>query len=147
MKKNGYMDDGNITLLAKGVELKGEIKVDGTVRIDGRLEGDVHTKGEVIVGEDGVVKGTIHAGSLISSGRIKATVTATERIQLLKTAILIGEIHCPMISMEDGAKFQGVSDMGVTAWPEEVPRLSGNVRDLHAHRGKTVALIGREPDL
>ena len=54
MKKTGYMDDGNITLLAKGVELKGEIKVDGTVRIDGRLEGEVHTKGEVIVGEDGV---------------------------------------------------------------------------------------------
>jgi len=141
------MDDGNITLLAKGVELKGEIKVEGTVRIDGRLEGDVQTKGEVIVGEDGVVKGAIYAGSLISSGRIKATVTATGRVQLLKTAILIGEVHCPVMSMEEGAKFQGVSDMGVTAWPEEVPRLSGNIRDMNAHRGKAVALIGKEPDL
>lgn len=147
MKKTGYMDDGNITLLAKGVELKGEIKVEGTVRIDGRLEGEVHTKGEVIVGEDGVVKGTIYAGSLISSGRIKATVTATGRVQLLKTAILIGEVHCPVMSMEDGAKFQGVSDMGVTAWPDEVPRWPGNVRDMNAHRGKAVALIGKEPDL
>jgi cytoskeletal protein CcmA (bactofilin family) len=125
MKKSGYMDDGNITLLAKGVELKGEIKVEGTVRIDGRLEGDVQTKGEVIVGEDGVVKGTISAGTLISSGRIKATVTATERIELLKTAVLIG----------------------VTAWPEEAPRLPGNVRDMAHHRGKAVALLGKEPDL
>jgi cytoskeletal protein CcmA (bactofilin family) len=141
------MDDGNITLLAKGVELRGEIKVEGTVRIDGRLEGDVHTKGEVIVGEDGVVKGTIYASSLISSGRIKATVTATGRVQLLKTAILIGEVHCPIMSMEEGAKFQGVSDMGVTAWPEEVPRLPGNVRDMNTHRVKPVALIGKEPDL
>lgn len=147
MKKNGYIDDGNITLLAKGVELKGEIKVDGTVRIDGRLEGDVYTKGQVIVGEDGVVKGTISAGTLISSGRIKATVTASERIELLKTAVLIGEIHCPVIFMEAGAKFQGVSDMGVTAWPEEAPRLPGNVRDMANHRGKAVALIGKEPDL
>ncbi|HSA61665.1 MAG TPA: polymer-forming cytoskeletal protein [Nitrospiraceae bacterium] len=147
MKKNGYMDDGNITLLAKGVELKGEIKVDGTVRIDGRLEGDVQTKGEVIVGEDGVVKGTISAGTLISSGRIKATVTTTGRVQLLKTAILIGEVHSPVMSIEDGAKFQGVSDMGVAAWPEETPRLPGNVRDLTAHRGKAVAVIGKEPEL
>ena len=147
MKKTGYMGDDNITLLAKGVELKGEIKVEGTVRIDGRLEGDVHTKGEVIVGEDGVVKGAIYAGTLISSGRIKATVTATERVQLLKTAILIGEVHCPVMLMEEGAKFQGVSDMGVTAWPEEEPRLPGNVRDMNAHRGKAVALIGKEPDL
>ena len=147
MKKNGYMDEGNITLLAKGVELKGEIKVEGTVRIDGRLEGDVHTKGEVIVGEEGVVKGTITAGSLISSGRIKANVTVTERVQLLKTAILIGEVHSPVMVMEEGAKFQGVSDMGATAWPEEAPRLPGNVRDMNQHRGRPVALIGKEADL
>jgi len=147
MKKNGYMDEGNITLLAKGVELKGEIKVEGTVRIDGRLEGDVHTKGEVIVGEEGVVKGAITAGSLISSGRIKANVTVTERVQLLKTAILIGEVHSPIMVMEEGAKFQGVSDMGATAWPEEAPRLPGNVRDMNQHRGRTVALIGKEADL
>jgi cytoskeletal protein CcmA (bactofilin family) len=141
------MDDGNITLLAKGVELKGEIKVEGTVRIDGRLEGDVHTKGEVIVGEDGVVKGSIYANSLISSGRINATVTATERVQLLKTAILIGEVHCPAMSMEEGAKFQGMSDMAVTEWPEEVPRIPGNVRDMNVHRGKAVALLGKDPEL
>jgi len=141
------MDDGNITLLAKGVELKGEITVEGTVRIDGRLEGDVRTKGEVIVGEDGVVKGSIYASSLISSGRIKATVTATERVQLLKTAILIGEVHCPALLVEEGAKFQGVSDMGVTAWPEEASRFPDNVRDLNQHRGKAVALIGKESDL
>ena len=144
MKKTGYMDDGNITLLAKGVELKGEIKVDGTVRIDGRLEGEVHTKGEVIVGEDGIVKGTITAGSLISSGRIKAAVTATERVQLLKTAILIGEVHSPIMVMEEGSKFQGVSDMGATAWPEEVQKLPGNVRDINPLRGRHVALIGKE---
>lgn len=147
MKKNGYMDEGNITLLAKGVELKGEIKVEGTVRIDGRLEGDVHTKGEVIVGEEGVVKGTITAGSLISSGRIKANTTVTERVQLLKTAILIGEVHSPIMVIEEGAKFQGVSDMGATAWPEEAPRLPGNVRDMNQHRGRPVALIGKEADL
>ncbi len=147
MKKNGYMDEGNITLLAKGVELKGEIKVEGTVRIDGRLDGDVHTKGEVIVGEEGIVKGAITAGSLISSGRIKANVTVTERVQLLKTAILIGEVHSPIMVMEEGAKLQGVSDMGATAWPEEAPRLPGNVRDMNQHRGRPVALIGKEADL
>jgi len=146
MKKNGYMDEGNITLLAKGVELKGEIKVEGTVRIDGRLEGDVHTKGEVIVGEEGIVKGSITAGSLISSGRVKANVTVIERVQLLKTAILIGEVHSPIMVMEEGAKFQGVSDMGAMAWPEEVSRLPGNVRDISQHRGKPVVLIGKEAE-
>lgn len=150
MKKNGYVDDGNITLLAKGVEMRGEIRVEGTVRIDGRLEGDVHTKGEVIVGEEGVVKGTITAGALISSGKVKALVTATERVQLFKTAILVGEVHSPVIIMEEGARFQGLSDMGVTAWPEEAPQASGNIRDLNPHqphRGRPVALLAKDEDL
>jgi cytoskeletal protein CcmA (bactofilin family) len=146
MKTPGYQDDGNITLLAKGVELRGEIKVEGTVRIDGRLEGEVQTKGEVIVGEEGLVQGTIFAGTLISSGRIKATVTVTERIQLMKTAILIGEVHGPVMSMEDGAKFQGLSDMGVTAWAEEAPRVTANLRELGGHR-KPVPANGTEADL
>ena len=146
MKTPGYRDDGNITLLAKGVELRGEIKVEGTVRIDGRLEGEVQTKGEVIVGEEGLVQGTIFVGSLISSGRIKATVTVTERIQLMKTAILIGEVHGPVMSMEDGAKFQGLSDMGVTAWAEAGPCVAGHVRHAAGQR-EPEAVNGKEADL
>jgi cytoskeletal protein CcmA (bactofilin family) len=136
MKKNGFGGDDNITLLAKGVHLKGEIRVEGTVRIDGRLEGEIHTKGQVIVGEDGLVQGTVAAGTVVSSGRIKATVNAVERVQLLKTAVFIGDIHTPVLIMEEGAKLQGTTDMGVTAWPEELPKLAGAVRDLASHKAK-----------
>ncbi|HSA63613.1 MAG TPA: polymer-forming cytoskeletal protein [Nitrospira sp.] len=144
MKKNGFGGDDNITLLAKGVHLKGEIRVDGTVRIDGRLEGEIHTKGQVIVGEDGLVQGIVEAGTVVSSGRIKATVTAVERVQLLKTAVLIGEVHTPVLMMEEGAKIQGTTDMGVSAWPDELPKLPGAVRELVSHRGKHVVVVEKD---
>jgi cytoskeletal protein CcmA (bactofilin family) len=144
MKKNGFAGDDNITLLAKGVVLTGEIHVDGTVRIDGRLDGEIQTKGHVIIGEDGLVQGMITAGTVISSGRIKAKVTAMERVQLLKTATLIGEVHTPALIMEEGAKIQGVADMGVTAWPDELPKLPGSVRDLSAHRAKQVMVLDKD---
>lgn len=144
MKKSGFTGDDNITLLAKGVVLKGEIHVEGTVRIDGRLDGDIQTKGQVIIGEDGLVQGTVTAGTVISSGRIKAKVTAMERVQLLKTATLIGEVHTPVLIIEEGAKIQGVTDMGVTAWPEEHPKLPGSVRDLSAHRAKQVVVLDKD---
>jgi cytoskeletal protein CcmA (bactofilin family) len=142
IKKTGFVEEENITLLAKGVLIKGEIRVEGTVRIDGRLEGDIHTKGTVVIGEDGVVQGTISAGTLINSGKIKATVTAGERIQLLKTGVLIGEIHTPSFAMEDGAKFHGLSDMGVSSFGDETQKLPSNVRELPAQRGKAMALVG-----
>lgn len=144
MKSSGFAGDDNITLLAKGVLLKGEIHVDGTVRIDGRLDGVIQTKGQVIIGEDGLVQGMITAGTVISSGRIKAKVTAMERVQLLKTATLIGEVHTPLFIMEEGAKMQGITDMGVTSWPEEQPKLPGSVRDLSAHRAKQVVLLDKD---
>jgi len=142
MKKPGFVESDNITLLAKGVLLRGEIHVEGTVRIDGRLEGDLKTSGTVVIGEDGVVQGTITAGTIISSGKIKATVRATERIQLLKTGLLVGEVHAPAFSMEDGAKFQGLSDMGVTSWGDDAQKLPGNVRDIASQRPKAVAMAG-----
>jgi cytoskeletal protein CcmA (bactofilin family) len=144
MKSNSFAGDDNITLLAKGVVLKGEIHVEGTVRIDGRLDGEIQTKGQVIIGEDGLVQGTITAGTVISSGRIKAKVTATERVQLMKTATLIGEVLTPVLIMEEGAKLQGVMDMGVTAWSDELPKLPGSVSDLSAHRAKQIGAVERE---
>ena len=144
MRSNNFAGDDNITLLAKGVLLRGEIHVEGTVRIDGRLDGDIQTSGQVIIGEDGLVQGTITAGTVICSGRIKAKVTATERVQLMKTATLIGEVLTPVLIMEDGAKLQGVTDMGVAAWTDDLPKLPGSVSDLSAHRAKQVVMIDKE---
>ncbi|WP_447601606.1 bactofilin family protein [Nitrospira sp. Nam80] len=145
MKKTGFVEEENITLLAKGVLIKGEIRVEGTVRIDGRLEGEIHTKGTVVIGEDGVVQGTVSAGILVNSGKVKATVTASERVQLLKTGVLIGEIHTPSFSMEDGSKFQGLSDMGISSFGEEAAKLPSNVRELSTQRGKAMALAAENP--
>ena len=144
MKSNSFAGDDNITLLAKGVVLKGQIHVEGTVRIDGRLDGEIQTKGHVIIGEDGLVQGMITAGTVVSSGRIKAKVTANERVQLLKTATLIGEILTPILIMEEGAKLQGATDMGVTPWSDELPKLPGSVSDLSAHRAKQVVVLDKE---
>ena len=144
MKGNSFGGDDNITLLAKGVVLKGEIHVEGTVRIDGCLDGEIQTKGQVIIGEDGLVQGTITAGSVVSSGRIKAKVMANERVQLMKTATLIGEVLTPLLVIEEGAKLQGVTDMGVTPWTDELPKLPGGVSDLSAHRAKQVQLLDKE---
>ena len=144
MRNSSFAADDNITLLAKGVLLRGEIHVEGTVRIDGRLDGDIQTKGQVIIGEDGLVQGTITAGTVISSGRIKAKVMAAERVQLMKTATLIGEVLTPVLIMEEGAKLQGVADMGVTAWTDDLPKLPGSVSDLSAHRAKQVVVLDKE---
>jgi hypothetical protein len=61
----------------------------------------------------------------------------------MKTAMLIGEVLTPVLIMEEGAKLQGVTDMGVTAWADEPQKLLGNVSDLSAHRAKQAVVNGK----
>lgn len=141
-KASAEHEDDNFTFLGRGVEFKGVVTFDGTVRVDGRLEGEIHTTGMLIVGEFAIIKGIISAGSLVTSGKIHGTVTATEKIQILKQGVLIGDIRTPAISIEDGAHFHGMCDMGAHKWVDESPHPAKNVHDLAVHRNKV-----RTPDL
>ncbi len=121
----------NFTFLSKGVTFKGVIHFDGIIRIDGRLEGEVHTAGTVIVSDSAVITGMVSAGTVVTSGKINGTVTATEKVQMLKPGVVIGDVRTPAISVEEGSHFHGLCDMG-----EHVAEASGNVYDLTTRRGK-----------
>jgi len=112
-------DYENFTLLAKDVDFKGVVNFDGTVRIDGRVEGEIHTTGTLIVGEHAVIKGVVSAAVLMNSGRINGTITAVERIQILKPGVLVGDIRTPSIAIEEGSHFHGMCDMGMQQWSEQ----------------------------
>lgn len=109
---------GEMTFLGKDVVFEGILTMEGDVRLDGRLRGELHTTGTLTVGEDAIVKGTVKAGILITSGKINGHVIASEKIQILKPAILIGDIRTPAISIEGGAHFHGSSDMGANTGVE-----------------------------
>lgn len=111
-------DYENFTLLAKDVDFKGVVNFDGTVRVDGRVEGEIHTTGTLIVGEHAVIKGVVSAGVLMNSGKINGTITAVERIQILKPGVLVGDVRTPSIAIEEGSHFHGMCDMGLQQWSE-----------------------------
>ncbi len=90
---------------------KGVIRYDGTVRIDGRVEGEIHTRGVLLVGKDAVIRAKVYAGTLVSCGRIIGDVIATEKISLLAPAILKGSVTTPLLSMEEGVRLIGTTDM------------------------------------
>jgi cytoskeletal protein CcmA (bactofilin family) len=145
-KKGANGPDENFTFLGRGVDFKGVIHFDGTVRIDGKLDGEVHTKGTLVIGEHAVIKGLITAGTVICGGKIKATITATEKVQLLKPAVVLGDVRTPAIVIEEGAHIHGMCDMGVNKWSEQNDqdaKALENVHDLAAHRGKVRAQDGQ----
>ena len=107
-----HSDSEPFTILGKDVIFKGIVHFEGTVQIDSCFEGEIHTEGTIVVGEHAVIRGTITAGTLITSGKIQGNVAASGKVQLLKPAVLIGDVQTPSFSMEEGVYFQGFTNMG-----------------------------------
>jgi cytoskeletal protein CcmA (bactofilin family) len=112
-------DSDNFTLLGKGADFKGVMSFDGTVRIDGHVEGEIYISGTLIVGEYAVIEGVVSVGVLMNSGKINGTVTALEKIHILKPGVLVGDIRTPVIAIEEGSHFHGMCDMGDHHWSGE----------------------------
>ena len=109
----------NITLLGRGVDFKGVVSFDGTVRIDGHVDGEIYITGTLIVGEHAVIEGIVSVGVLMNSGKINGTITALEKIHILKPGVLVGDIRTPVIAIEEGSRFHGMCDMGAHHWSVE----------------------------
>jgi len=98
------------TFLARGFEFKGTLTFEGTVRIDGMVSGAIYSKGTVILGEHAVIEGDISAGTIVSGGMINGNLTATERVQLLPSAVLNGDLKTPFLKVEEGVQLHGTCE-------------------------------------
>src|SRR2546428_9751267 len=100
------------TFLARGFEFKGTLTFEGTVRIDGMVSGAIYSKGTVILGEHAVIEGDISAGTIVSGGTINGNLTATERGQILPSAVLNGDLKTPLLKVEEGGEVHGTCEIG-----------------------------------
>jgi cytoskeletal protein CcmA (bactofilin family) len=85
----------------------GEFHSDGLLRIDGDYKGVVKGYGVVLVGEKGRIVGDIYANSIRIGGKIKGNVYALERVDILSTGRLIGDMCTKKCLAEEGMVFSG----------------------------------------
>jgi cytoskeletal protein CcmA (bactofilin family) len=95
--------DEIVAFFGEGVECKGTITNHGNIRIDGRFEGEIHTKGTLIVGQQGMIEAKVRAGSVETEGTIIGDITAKTNVTLRSTTTGEGELKTPELYMEDGA--------------------------------------------
>ena len=102
--------------LGEGIGLKGDLSFSGAVRVDGHLEGEF-VRGEIlIIGEPGLVNAGINVSLLQVSGQVQGTVTARQRVELLRPSRVTGTIRTPCLVIWKGALFNGKIEM---AGPQE----------------------------
>lgn len=114
---NGFLDAGSHT--------RGDLHFENTFRVDGKFTGRIHSNGNLIVGEGGMVEGEIEVGQIFISGRVEGEVRAHRRVQIAATGKVSATLDTPALVIEDGALFEGQCAMSSrkssTAKPRPAP--------------------------
>ena len=95
-----------------GTVLTGDISFQTMLRIDGQLTGRVISeKGTIIIGATGQVDANIAVAAAVINGTVNGDIIATEKLQLGRTAHVVGNVQTPRLLLEDGAILEGNCSM------------------------------------
>ena len=122
MAKYTEIENNAINLIGVGTEIKGDISSNGDIRIDGILQGNLKTKGKVVIGETGTVKGEIKCKNSDVEGNIEGKIHVTELLSLKATSNLAGDIIARKLAIEPGSKFTGNCKMTSDTEIQDVPK-------------------------
>ena len=111
-KDNSGTSSTELNFLGGGTIVEGTIKTDNSVRVDGKLKGKLICKNTLTVGLNGEIDGEVQAKNAIIGGKIKGKVSIAEKLVLESKSVLIGELKASKLIIDEGAVFDGTSDMG-----------------------------------
>ena len=102
-----------INQIGVGTEITGDVSTNGDIRIDGNLTGNLKTKGKLVIGETGTIKGEITCKNSVVEGSVNGKISVSELLTLKATSSLKGDINTRRLAIEPGAKFTGNCNMSM----------------------------------
>lgn len=108
-KQNPRTMERNI--IAKNTTFVGEITSDGDFRIDGILEGTLKTNGRVIIGVEGLIKGTVESTNADIEGKFSGQLSVSNTLTIKATSNISGDVVVGKLSIEPGATFNATCAM------------------------------------
>jgi len=108
MSDSQFPEDSFVnSIIGEGTRFNGEFDLNGLLRIDGDFCGTVRTKGKVLVGKNGRAECVIYAGTVVIGGIVRGNIFAVEKVVILSTGVVLGNISTPRLIVEEGVIFNG----------------------------------------
>ncbi len=106
-KKPVALDEQVIsTLIAEGCVIDGNFKGTAFVRIEGQITGDVIIDEGLILGEKGLITGTITTKEMIVYGSVNGNIKA-QSLEIKSTGKITGDIITQSLQVETGGFYTG----------------------------------------
>ncbi|TGK00991.1 polymer-forming cytoskeletal protein [Leptospira semungkisensis] len=85
----------------------GKFFINGSLKIDGKFEGKSLQAEQLYIGASGKVRTNITAASVIIEGIVIGNITARNRVMLLPTSRILGDIRTPELIIQNGVVLEG----------------------------------------
>jgi cytoskeletal protein CcmA (bactofilin family) len=98
--------------IGKSVVVKGELSGSEDLFVDGEVEGSIELRNQSLtLGPNSKIRASVFAKEVSVHGKVDGNVTATNKVELKKSAVFNGDISTQRIVVEDGAFFKGSIDI------------------------------------
>ncbi|HEU5453296.1 MAG TPA: polymer-forming cytoskeletal protein [Terriglobales bacterium] len=112
--------------IGKSVLIKGELSGSEDLYFDGEIEGSIDLGSHSLtIGPNGRIRANVRAKDVVVNGKVDGDVSGSERVELRRSALMVGNIVTRRVVIEEGAFFKGQLDIQREAAkeiPKEVPR-------------------------
>lgn len=112
--------------IGKSVLIKGELSGSEDLYFDGEVEGSIDLGAHSLtIGPNGRIRANVRAKHVVVNGKVDGNISGSERVELRRSALMVGDIVTQRVVVEDGAFFKGQIDIQREAGreiPKEVPR-------------------------
>jgi cytoskeletal protein CcmA (bactofilin family) len=106
------------TFFGRQVIIEGTVSGSEPILVEGTIKGNINLTGDLHIGTQARVEAIVHARNVVIEGKLIGDVSADDRVELIASATVDGNIKAPKIIVAEGARFRGAVDMG-SARPKE----------------------------
>lgn len=99
--------DSNLSIVATGMKVVGEVSSNGVIKVEGSVEGTVRADQQVLVAKDGVIEGDIYTQEAIIGGRVVGSIFADERVEVQPQSVVQGDIVTQRLVVQEGGEVNG----------------------------------------
>ncbi|MBN2443759.1 MAG: polymer-forming cytoskeletal protein, partial [Spirochaetales bacterium] len=99
-----------------------------SLKIDGSFQGEIISKGFLYIESGATVKANIKVGSIVIGGIVRGNIEASERLEMLSTGQVFGNIKTAKLKIADGVVFEGKCEM--IRNPDKIDIFSNTVEGL-----------------
>lgn len=117
---------GEAAVIGPSIHIDGDLRGQEDLVIEGEVNGTVHLKNNSLtIGPNGKVRADVYAHTIYVEGYMEGDLYGSERVGILKSAQVRGNVTSPRVSLEDGARFKGSIEMDPQAVEAALGRRGG----------------------